>query len=893
MPSTIARSVCARSVCARSIRALCALVPVAAMAADPVLTIPYSVTQDARVSMAVYDSGGRMVRTLLTGAPRRAGQYAVTWDGRDRYGVALPAGTYTWKLAMSTGLTAEFICQIGQNDQPAWSTGTGNHSSPGAVAVDSTGVYRFGPWNEGTYIGSKTDFNGNLIWTSGRWNDGWNEYGQATVVGNGSLYDLGKNGSLWGYNATTGRCFTNGDYDPKPWNIRWAGDADVPDYTDTVGVDIDYDRAASLVVISYKTKNGIRWINGGSGASVAQVTTVTAPVSVSAATDGTVYAISQGAVVSLTRSAPTPVTVIAASALTAPWRISVDPANGDLWVAENSDRAGGSTHHQVKRFSKSGALLRTYGAPAGRQDGAYVPTDFRGITDITADGQGGFLIAEKWYAPRRVARFAGDGSVLREWYGAQQYGVAGAPEPGDPTHAWFHVNAPTGQIGLVRTEIDLVSKTWKILETYTIAISNSLAGQNVNGSLIAFAHNGRIYLSAGNIGTLWLAVYDPAAKRLRICNASGNAFKDGSWQIPSAIRPTNGSTPGSFLWNDLNDDGVASLDEMTWNVYTGGVIRQTNLELVSLPVATGFYPGPRYLPTRVTAGGTPVYGASTGTQAKWREPAGGATDEYNPGDLRWDDSGNVYGCIAEGFPGWEEHGRWYFNSTSGINRLMKWDATGRQLWSVGRHSPDPDHEIGSQAMPRSLVGLTHGCIIWADASDEEFIGSTVWTTDGLWVGEIPTTAGTKTDEWIHNCNGNDYSSFRIGTDSRTGDVLFFGQSAMGGVPVYRINGWDGITQSSGTISLGTAAAAFTSAGTGLSASYFNNVDLSGTAVLNRVDPDVYFNWSSGSPGAGVNSDNFSGRWTGRLLARTSGETSFSIEGNKPWQDGGDPGTARL
>lgn len=55
---------------------------------------------------------------------------------------------------------------------------------------------------------------------------------------------------------------------------------------------------------------------------------------------------------------------------------------------------------------------------------------------------------------------------------------------------------------------------------------------------------------------------------------------------------------------------------------------------------------------------------------------------------------------------------------------------------MGRHSPDNDHETGSTAMARGLVGLTHGCIVWGDASDEETCRPTVWTEDGLYVDEL-------------------------------------------------------------------------------------------------------------------------------------------------------------
>ena len=74
---------------------------------------------------------------------------------------------------------------------------------------------------------------------------------------------------------------------------------------------------------------------------------------------------------------------------------------------------------------------------------------------------------------------------------------------------------------------------------------------------------------------------------------------------------------------------------------------------------------------------------------------------------------------------------------------------------------------------------------------------------------------------------------------------------------------------------------------GLAASYFNNVGLTGTAALTRIEA-VDFNWGSGSPGAGVNADNFSARWTGTVQATTSGNyrfQSYSDDGVRVWVNG--------
>ncbi len=57
---------------------------------------------------------------------------------------------------------------------------------------------------------------------------------------------------------------------------------------------------------------------------------------------------------------------------------------------------------------------------------------------------------------------------------------------------------------------------------------------------------------------------------------------------------------------------------------------------------------------------------------------------------------------------------------------------------------------------------------------------------------------------------------------------------------------------------------------GLRAEYFANRDLSGSPALTRVDPEVSFDWGMGSPAREIPADNFSARWTGKLVAPVSG-----------------------
>jgi hypothetical protein len=228
-----------------------------------------------------------------------------------------------------------------------------------------------------------------------------------------------------------------------------------------------------------------------------------------------------------------------------------------------------------------------------------------------------------------------------------------------------------------------------------------------------------------------------------------------------------------------------------------------------------------------------------------------------------------------------------------MDRLVKWSSDWKPLWSVGRHSPDADHETGSTAMPRGLVGATHGCIVWADASDEEIVRPTVWTEDGLYVDELlrVPSDGLPKDVYGRD-NVFEFPLGNLGTDPVTGDVLYYAVSTGGGSPIYRIRGWEGWNRQSGIISLPSQAANVAKRdGTGLKAEYFNTPDCSGDPVVTRTDSMVHFHWLKGRDALpkGVNASGFSCRWTGRIEAPTTDRYRFVLETMTPWvgeDDGG-------
>lgn len=67
---------------------------------------------------------------------------------------------------------------------------------------------------------------------------------------------------------------------------------------------------------------------------------------------------------------------------------------------------------------------------------------------------------------------------------------------------------------------------------------------------------------------------------------------------------------------------------------------------------------------------------------------------------------------------------------------------------------------------------------------------------------------------------------------------------------------------------------------GLQGEYFNNIKLEGKPVLERMDPEIRFQWTLFSPDpAKINYDFFSARWTGKIKSPVTGKFKIGINGN--------------
>jgi len=190
---------------------------------------------------------------------------------------------------------------------------------------------------------------------------------------------------------------------------------------------------------------------------------------------------------------------------------------------------------------------------------------------------------------------------------------------------------------------------------------------------------------------------------------------------------------------------------------------------------------------------------------------------------------------------------------------------------------------------------------WAGGSPDPAVSadnfSARWTktvnfpTAGKWTFRVGADDGVRmwidvtplVDEWHSSPEG--YRTYEVSIDQLTAgnhDLKVEYYEATGNAGV-KVEWWYGG---------GAAPAAGTATGTvygpaNWNASYYNNLDLSGGPALTRVDGDINFNWGTGSPGGGVNADNFSARWTATVNIPAAGHWRFQVgadDGVRMWID---------
>jgi hypothetical protein len=785
--------------------------------------VNYTLPSAGKVSLAIYDSSGQMVRTLLNAVQRNAGSYSDTWDGKDDAGTAVAAGSYSFKILHTPGLSAEYLMTL-QTNLPIgsdWSNyknwygayplnedrevGIGNHFGPSAITSDASGIYISSGISENILPMVKLNWDGSKrIWSAEQPDISMGRY-SLSVMG-GTLYGLQQNGYVSyqgvdepnGPYVGVGSVDGSGVYIGSRWDALWPGleRKGSEDWT-AMDMDASANGGTEQLALSYLDQGEVQWRQPSTGAILDRVS-IASPAGIAFDGQGRLLVATQGKVVRVSRTDKTPVTII--SGLTAPHRIAVDPTNGDILVAERG------TDQRVKRFSSTGQAKATYGRLGGRQDGLYVAADFRNVNDISPDGSGGFFVTE-YASPRRISRFDSAGKLINEWYAGASWSPFSYPEPGNPNVVW----AASEDNEYMRMELDFNAKTWKVHSTYRLGgLGNSLVEVNsftMGAGLDELRPrrvNGRLYLAQdaanGGFTTVFLV-------------------NESNWTIkPVAALEFRGDIMGNYVWADANGDGVAQESEITrykaganeFNYYGYHAHNLRSDANLNYYAHANFGSILQFKVASFNSIGAPVYAPLVSPdKATWTKyPAellksSGESNVYGSNHaLSLASDGSVYGAFGIGDHGWSA-------TDSGL--VARWDVNGKLLWKRslrvsgsyydGNHTYKPGEETWSTF--RNNVGVVRDSMVAQDfnGGNNNYNNQAityVWDKDGLYVGGLFDKIDTsKVGKRWYNLSSENGAGAVI-EDPNSGDVIYYGGTEAAN-HVYRIRGWSGWLRATGTV----------------------------------------------------------------------------------------------
>jgi hypothetical protein len=203
-------------------------------------------------------------------------------------------------------------------------------------------------------------------------------------------------------------------------------------------------------------------------------------------------------------------------------------------------------------------------------------------------------------------------------------------------------------------------------------------------------------------------------------------------------------------------------------------------------------------------------------------------------------------------------GTTYYYQVSAVNRAGEGARSAEVSAAPRVAAPAAPSNLSATVASPSQVNLT-----WADNSTSQTGIVVEWATNSTF------TAGDRTAGLGANATGTSVTGLAAGT------TYWF-----------RVRATDAGGASANS-NVASATTPTVGAGTGLRATYFNHMDLTG-ATVSRTDATVNFNWGTGSPAPGIGNIHFSARWTGEVQAIESGGYRFrtvSDDGVRLWVNG--------
>ncbi len=369
----------------------------------------FTLAEEARdTSAGVYDAQKKLVRTLWSARPYRAGTHYAVWDGKDDTGNPAPPGTYTIKLLHANvhydwqgviGVTEDSLAGPDNWDSTA--------SFPNSIAFLHGKAYVAAGYNEGRFeanvFDEKTPFTisplNMALSTGGEFEDATTDGQRVYFVtlhylGNGSnaVVAFLPDGQPYSFPQGTeipqidhlGAYFVNLQTHPKTWLPGVRG-VDVAPFLDTVITGLAVQRRGNLLASAHGGRGGrtsrasldsiFLW-DKKSGAALGKISGIPNPQRMAFDQNGDLWVIEGGPITELYWDSGARLVRIhdpggknevsePVSGLENPVDVAVDPINGHLFVAD------GGASQQVKEFDpRTGRLLSALGTPGGYGQGA-------------------------------------------------------------------------------------------------------------------------------------------------------------------------------------------------------------------------------------------------------------------------------------------------------------------------------------------------------------------------------------------------------------------------------------------------------------------------------------------------------------------------------------------
>jgi len=664
--------------------------------------LSYTMPYDGFATLVIDNDKGQRVKNLIGMAPRGKGKQVDYWDGADDFGKLLPPGVYHWHGLLHQGLDPTYEASYGTAGTPAWdiADGTGawmsDHNPPCIVAAGTDMLFLAAQGSEAGWALLGVDLNGKRLW------------GERKFQGNADLavdetYLYGAMNQWWDKETpmTVGRLVAKtGKYAPfatKPTPLLIVPVTTPGEQGTITGLDVTTDRLA----VAISGLNVIRFFNKSTMDKLGQIA-VPGVGQVAYGADGTLFAIAGTQVVKVTDAGLLPVI---STHLEKPFGLAIDKKSGAFYVTDRGSQ-------QIIVFAKDGAFLRAIGTPGGRpQPGTWDPNGLLNPAGLDIDAHGRLWVAEENMWPKRVSVWTADGQLVKDFLGPTTYGGMGAMVDAEDKTRVFG-NGCEYRLDYAKNQ--------------TTVIANVLPN-NLVGDLCKY--QGREYFLE-RLGGLYLRKGDAFIPVARFGRTQVRSMANVGLPLTA---PAGATEWFSYLWCDLNDDGIAEPNEVTTTLIpleSGGWGGYWLDEQFSLYSGTNGYGAQSVskIPLKGwTAGGAPLWDL-----AQWRH----ITDDHL--------SGPNYLYLAE-------HGKVIVGSP-----MTCFTDDGTQLWSYGKDQCTGVH--GSHYAPITerddqLFGAL-ACIGKADSPmGTVFAVSTnigrlfLMTTDGLLVGSIFQDARSGSDAW--------------------------------------------------------------------------------------------------------------------------------------------------